>query len=1157
MTQFLRIVIVTLIALPLAGASLFQDRFNGNALGARWTSEGGSFTVADHALTIRSEKSNPIIRMLTNDWKNYRVTFTLTRRGYSQFDVYVGMRYPVYLKLTLEPPHQGKLRLAANRVTGKSEPLTNVDYAKRIDAAAPLRFDISAIGDTLSCSVNGIEMFMVKDQPISGGIALGGGWNSDFEIRDLSVEQLAAPAKTEPSVADKWKRPVIKNGTFYQNGRPVFMLGVNDTCNFWEFNAVNTKPPFESNDIFTDMMSREISAKLGFNTDHVPTYARHVANDSLDELQLTPAQADQLLGSPYRDHWNERARFRSRIAGLPLVVDYSFLHLFTMDNLSKRIASAGQPADMRHDGGFMPYVPETELGRNIYNTYFRDGARWWLDHGNSNPWVYELFNEVQWYHSKHTANKQLFAEWLRKKYSGDVSAMQRAWNDTSIRSFSDVEALSPWSGGGMKADWMQFLGDRFVEIFNEGKAAIRSVDPRSDVYFDIEIAVASLWYEQNGIDYHKLMKSADIFGTEGGMPFGTFVRPKQVGYLDEVMNAKPVEVMFYYDLARAFAGDKPVMNQESYVRRTHGELGVVPTQRADFSTLLWFEVFHNYSGSQVYCWWKGGRDFGWKTAEDARATTKKNPPALLNPYAYPLESLKGFKDFSAEIDRLAEIALPYPRTVQDIGILYSIPSVWRQPHSVSHTQKFDYQQNCFNWYSAFNSRQLPVGVITEQELVERGPGRFKVIAVPYAAYSFPETAAALRAFADNGGLVIIGEGSLRFDPYGKGQNSSGLSGRNIAVISDKLSRQDQPQELIKRLQELGYRRPWRMKIDDGEALPELEIQAIRRENIDLYFFCNWNGRRAASGIFYPAGRKDSTVYVTDMVKMIPVSSPSGKLAWSTAEIADGIPVALPSQERVLLAVSSEKQHYTTDTALTAGAIRERAALSAQALAERLAPLDRELEAMQDSVEKAARDARAPYPADTAKCVPLDIAKAVNMGFRDETSGDKKGGWTDQGSMDFREFPVGRQVFAGVPFQIIDAEKNEEKSCIVLSGAIKYFSAESPEIPVGSGVRNMYVLHAAAWGGQSGKQFEYVITYADGSVARFPINGAAECADWVGNNPVSNGRIVAETTKPNGMKIGAYVTCWSNTAPDKKVTSVKVVSAQAEAVPIVIGITVER
>ena len=74
------------------------------------------------------------------------------------------------------------------------------------------------------------------------------------------------------------------------------------------------------------------------------------------------------------------------------------------------------------------------------------------------------------------------------------------------KNFEAAAELSPWTGGRMKADWMNFLGDRFVEIFQAGKAAIREVDPRPNVYFDIEIAVSSLWYEQNGIDYHKLMK---------------------------------------------------------------------------------------------------------------------------------------------------------------------------------------------------------------------------------------------------------------------------------------------------------------------------------------------------------------------------------------------------------------------------------------------------------------------------------------------------------------------------------------------------------------------------------------------------------------------------------------------------------------------------
>lgn len=52
-----------------------------------------------------------------------------------------------------------------------------------------------------------------------------------------------------------------------------------------------------------------------------------------------------------------------------------------MANQRERIKKAGYPAELYHDGGFMPYVPELPIGRAVYNTYFRGGAEYWLDGG--------------------------------------------------------------------------------------------------------------------------------------------------------------------------------------------------------------------------------------------------------------------------------------------------------------------------------------------------------------------------------------------------------------------------------------------------------------------------------------------------------------------------------------------------------------------------------------------------------------------------------------------------------------------------------------------------------------------------------------------------------------------------------------------------------
>lgn len=55
--------------------------------------------------------------------------------------------------------------------------------------------------------------------------------------------------------------------------------------------------------------------------------------------------------------------------------------------------------------------------------------------------------------------------------------------------------------------------------------------------------------------------------------------------------------------------------------------------------------------------------------------------------------------------------------------------------------------------------------------------------------------------------------------------------------------------------------------------------------------------------------------------------------------------------------------------------------------------------------------------------PLSLADAANMDFKDETAGDGRGGWSDQGSRDFRKFDISKTSFGGVDFAIVNPEKN--------------------------------------------------------------------------------------------------------------------------------------
>lgn len=103
-------------------------------------------------------------------------------------------------------------------------------------------------------------------------------------------------------------------------------------------------------------------------------------------------------------------------------------------------------------------------------------------------------------------------------------------------------------------------------------------------------------------------------------------------------------------------------------------------------------------------------------------------------------------------------------------------------------------------------------------------------------------------------------------------------------------------------------------------------------------------------------------------------------------------------------------------------------------------------------------------------VPISLKTAANMGFRDEKAGDRIGGWTDQGpENDLRMFPVGKQKFAGLPFEIVDPEQNGGKGGIVLKGSARPYFPEQAEVVLKKPVKGkyLYLLHGVAWPAKPG------------------------------------------------------------------------------------------
>lgn len=193
-----------------------------------------------------------------------------------------------------------------------------------------------------------------------------------------------------------------------------------------------------------------------------------------------------------------------------------------------------------------------------------------------------------------------------------------------------------------------------------------------------------------------------------------------------------------------------------------------------------------------------------------------------------------------------------------------------------------------------------------------------------------------------------------------------------------------------------------------------------------------------------------------------------------------------------------------------------------------------------------------------RCVALDLSKASNRGFRDEFAEDGVGGWTDQGSNDFRMMPLGTQLLHGVPMTILDPAANHGRSCIVLGGAGRpAFPRTAEGIPVGFAAARLFFLHTAAWvGGHDRVMMSYRVRYADGQQIEVPVRAGIEIADWWNPGDLVGARLGLSRTNDQLRDVGVFLMTWENPRPEVAIHAIDVLSPGV-AVPITVAITAER
>ncbi len=210
-----------------------------------------------------------------------------------------------------------------------------------------------------------------------------------------------------------------------------------------------------------------------------------------------------------------------------------------------------------------------------------------------------------------------------------------------------------------------------------------------------------------------------------------------------------------------------------------------------------------------------------------------------------------------------------------------------------------------------------------------------------------------------------------------------------------------------------------------------------------------------------------------------------------------------------------------------------------------------------------------YRISEKRAVSVDLSASANRSFRDDVSNDGKGGWTDEGENDFRTMPLGNLRAAGIPFHILDPEKNHGKSCLVVRGTVRpHLPAAIRGIRIGRKFSRIFFLHTSTWGGNN-QAGSYRFHYADGSVENCPLIGGWNIGDWWNVFSLPSARIGLQRENPKGQKVACYVTEWENPKPEVEITSMDFLSLSASregeidwnpenaAIPVLIAVTGEE
>jgi len=681
-----------------------------------------------------------------------------------------------------------------------------------------------------------------------------------------------------PKEEDGRARPEIRNGTWYSRERPEFYLGV------WLYNSdkqwgPKCNPLGIDHPAYNEPPGKGLFERMGFNSSQISSaHAEIGAVVRGFPLKHKASRREK----DWKDEDGDIARFFGRFGDMPMVLDFAFGYNAKYDDEAQRLLSQRKAGTTWH--AFVPFCPHCPEGWRYYRDYFLGGTRAAMRNG-CNVFLYELFNESAW-NDMCRYDTAAFARAMEAKFR-TIAAANEAWG-TDFDSFDEVACQSDLGQfQGLWYDWCGFASKSYCALLRKGMETVRSADRRSRVYFTEQASGTPSVHR--GQDYRDIAATLDVLAIEGGWQYGFKTDFKARDDMEAVVATSRSRHFFNCDFYQALAkGAKPVVNDEHYCTRFEDGRRV-PSRRSDYITSMWLEVMHGVSGSFVYVWDK--RYWEANTPEKAYANVV-NPSykssSLLNPYNVKPEDLCAFKMFREELEPYRDMVLPFPRTKPaTVAVYYSKASEIHRDSLPGRKER----PGVSDWYAAILHANFPCKVVFEEDLAALGP-EVEALVIPLAECNPPSVALAARAFAARGGLVIADDEAFRRDEYMK-----------PVPAETSFDRVKEPKEAVAKLVAEGVKRYAVLEPDDGGgpiAAPDAQI--VDRGDFKLVCCAAMQERssRRVKLRLSNLSPASGSLYVWDVAaKRLVLNGERG--TWSIAELAEGIPLNLPPQERVVLA----------------------------------------------------------------------------------------------------------------------------------------------------------------------------------------------------------------------------------------------------------------